>query len=156
MPNWPHLFTNLCYHLGLAVWIGGTLVLGALVAPALFRELPRHQAGGIFGPTLRRFARVRVFALLLTIIAAAVKYLIWETGAMLWIGVRWAALLFMAAALVYEIGYLERALEARRVHLTPDMPETDPQRRAFNALHKRAEGLMKASLAAAVVAMLLS
>lgn len=156
MPNWPHLFTNLFYHLGLAVWIGGTLVLGALVAPALFRELPRQQAGGIFGQVLRRFARLRVVALLVTLVAAAVKYAIWETGAMLWIGVRWAALLFMAAALVYEIGSLERSLEARRVHLTPDMPEDDPQRRAFNALHRRAEGLMKASLVAAVAAMLVS
>ncbi len=35
MPNWLHLFTNLVYHLGLALWIGGTIVLGALVAPAL-------------------------------------------------------------------------------------------------------------------------
>ena len=58
--------------------------------------------------------------------------------------------------LFLKIGYLERALEARRVHLTPDMPDSDPQRRAFNTLHKRAEGLMKASLGAAMVAMLLS
>lgn len=42
--------------------------------------------------------------------------------------------------LFLKIGYLERALEARRVHLTPDMPDSDPQRRAFNTLHKRAEG----------------
>jgi hypothetical protein len=156
MPNWLHLFTNLFYHLGLAIWIGGTLVLGALVAPALFRALPRLEAGGIFGPALRRFARVRVVALLVTIAAAAVKFAVWERGGMLWIGVRWAALLFMAAALVYEIAWLERTLEARRVHLTPGMPEDDPQRRAFNVLHKRAEGLLKMSVLAAVVAMLLS
>ncbi|HEY0157456.1 MAG TPA: DUF4149 domain-containing protein [Thermoanaerobaculia bacterium] len=156
MPDWPHLFTNLFYHLGLAVWIGGTLVLGALVAPALFRELPRQQAGAIFGRTLRRFARLRVFALLVTLMAASIKYLIWATGSLGWIGIRSAALLFMAAALAYEIGSLEPALEARRVHLTPEMPEDDPQRRAFHALHKRAEGLMKASLVAAVAAMLVS
>ena len=156
MPNWLHLFTNLFYHLGLAIWIGGTLVLGALVAPALFRALPRLEAGGIFGPTLRRFARVRVVALLVTIVAAAVKFAIWERGGMLWIGVRWGALLFLAATLVYELGYLERTLKARRVHLTPEMPEDDPKRRAFNVLHKRAEGLLKTSVLAAVVAMLLS
>jgi hypothetical protein len=156
MPNWLHLFTNLFYHLGLAIWIGGTLVLGALVAPALFRALPRLEAGGIFGPTLRRFARLRVVALLITIVAAAVKYAVWESGAMLWIGVRWAALLFMAAALVYEIAFLERTLEARRVHLAPEMAEDDPQRRQFNLLHKRAEGLLKTSVLAAVIAMLLS
>jgi hypothetical protein len=156
MPNWLHLFTNLFYHLGLAIWIGGTLVLGALVAPALFRALPRFEAGGIFGPMLRRFARLRVIALLVTITAAAVKYAVWESGAMLWIGVRWAALLFMAATLVYEIGSLERALEVRRVHLTPETAEDDPRRREFNVLHKRAEGLLKGSVLAAVVAMLLS
>lgn len=156
MPNWPHLVTNLFYHLGLSVWIGGTIVLGALVAPALFRTLPRHEAGAIFGPTLRRFARLRVGALLVTIGAAAVKHVVWESGAMLWIGMRWAALLFLAIAVVYEIGYLERALESRRGGLTPDMAESDPRRREFNVLHKRAEGLMKAALFVALGAMLLS
>jgi hypothetical protein len=156
MPNWSHLFTNLFYHLGLSIWIGGTVVLGALTAPALFKALPRHQAGSIFGPTLRKFARVRVVALAVTIAAAAVKFFVWESGSMPWIALRWAALLFMAASVVYEIGSLERVLETRRVHLTPEMPETDPQRREFNVLHKRAEGLMKASVGAAILAMLLS
>ncbi|HEX6099998.1 MAG TPA: DUF4149 domain-containing protein [Thermoanaerobaculia bacterium] len=156
MPNWLHLLTNLVYHLGLAIWIGGTIVLGALVAPGLFRALPRPEAGGIFGATLRRFARLRVGALSATIVAAGVKYLLWESGATLWIGVRWAALGLLAAALVYEIAALEPRLEARRVHLTPDMGEDHPERRAFNALHRRAESLMKVSLMAAVVAMLIS
>ncbi|HET8774145.1 MAG TPA: DUF4149 domain-containing protein [Thermoanaerobaculia bacterium] len=156
MPNWLHLVTNLVYHLGLAVWIGGTVVLGALVAPALFRALPRPQAGGIFGPALRKFARLRLGALVATIVAAGVKHAVWESAATVWIGVRWAALGFLAAALLYELAWLEPGLEARRVHLTPDMGEDHPERRAFNALHRRAEGLMKASLMAAIAAMLIS
>jgi hypothetical protein len=156
MPNWLHLFTNLVYHLGLALWIGGTIVLGALVAPALFRALPRHQAGGIFGPTLRKFARLRVAAIIATILAAAVKHLLWERTATVWIGIRWAALGILAATIVYELAVLEPQLEARRVHLTPDMGEDHSERRAFNVLHKRAEGLMKAGLLAAVAAMLIS
>jgi uncharacterized membrane protein len=156
MSNWLHLLTNLVYHLGLAIWIGGTIVLGALVAPALFRALPRPQAGGIFGLTLRKFARLRLGALIATILAAAVKYLLWESGATVWIGVRWAALGLLAAAVVYEIAVLEPRLEARRVHLTPDMGEDHPERRAFNALHRRAEALMKASLVVALAAMLIS
>lgn len=155
MPNWLHLLTNLVYHLGLSIWIGGTLVLGALVAPALFRALPRPQAGGIFGPTLRKFARLRLGGLIAVIAAAGVKHAVWET-ATVWIGVRWAALGFLAAALLYELAWLEPRLEARRVHLTPDMGEDHPERRAFNVLHGRAEGLMKASLVAAVAAMLIS
>lgn len=156
MPNFGHLATNLLYHLGLAIWIGGTVALGGLVAPQLFRALPRHQAGAIFGPTLRRFARVRVFALAITIAAAATKHLVWERNATAWISIRWFVLAFLAAAVVYEIAVLEKRMEARRVHLTPETAEDDPHRRAFNALHKRAELLMKTSLLAAVVAMLLS
>ena len=156
MPNWLHLFTNLVYHLGLAIWIGGTIVLGALVAPALFRALPRPQAGGIFGPTLRRFARLRLGALVATIVAAAVKHTLWERTATLWISLRWAALGVLAAAVLYELAWLEPKLEARRVHLMPDMADDHPERRAFNVLHKRAEGLMKASLVAALAAMLIS
>jgi len=156
MPNWLHLLTNFVYHLGLAIWIGGTIVLGVLVAPALFRALPRPQAGGIFGPTLRRFARLRLGALVATIVAASVKHLLWERTATVWIGVRWAALGFLASALLYELAFLEPRLEARRVHLTPDMAEDHPERRAFNVLHRRAEGLMKASLMAALAAMLIS
>lgn len=156
MPNWLHLFTNFVYHLGLAIWIGGTIVLGALVAPALFRALPRPQAGGIFGPTLRRFARLRLGALIATIVAAGVKHTLWERTATLWISLRWAALGILAAAVLYELAWLEPKLEARRVHLTPDMADDHPERRAFNVLHKRAEGLMKASLVAALAAMLIS
>ncbi|HEX6087051.1 MAG TPA: DUF4149 domain-containing protein [Thermoanaerobaculia bacterium] len=156
MPNWLHLVTNLFYHLGLALWIGGAIVLGALVAPALFRTLPRLEAGAVFGAALRRFARLRVGALAVTMIAAGIKHAVWERTPSLWISVRWVALAVMAAAVVYEIAYLERDLEARRVHLTAGMGEDHPQRRAFNVLHKRAEGLMKASLAAALLALLLS
>ena len=156
MPNWLHLLTNLVYHLGLAIWIGGSIVLGALVAPALFGALPRPQAGGIFGPALRKFARLRLGALIATIVAAGVKHVLWEGTATVWISLRWAALGALAAAVLYELAYLEPRLEARRVHLTPDMGEDHPERQAFNVLHKRAESLMKASLVAAVAAMLLS
>jgi len=156
MPNWLHLLTNLVYHVGLAIWIGGTIVLGALVAPALFRALPRPQAGGIFGPTLRRFARLRLGALIATILAAGVKHALWENTATVWIAIRWVALGFLAAAVLYELAYLEPRLEARRVHLTPDMGEDHPERRAFHVLHRRAESLMKASLVAALAAMLIS
>ncbi len=157
MPNWLYLFANFLYQFGLALWIGGTVALGALVAPALFKALPRHQAGAIFGPTLRRFARLRIVALIVVLAGAAMKYFGWETRAATpWIVVRWAAIAYLAFSVVYEVAYLERALEIRRVELTPDLPDDDPRRRAFNALHRRAEMLMKSSLIAAVVALFLS
>lgn len=156
MPNWLHLVTNLVYHLGLAIWIGGAIALGALVAPALFRALPRLEAGGIFGTTLRRFARLRLGALVGTIAAAGVKHALWERTATVWISLRWAALGLLAFAVLYEIAFLEPSMAVRRARLTPELSEDHPDRRAFNVLHKRSERLMKASLVAALLAMLLS
>lgn len=143
MPNWGHLVTTLAYHLALALWIGGAIALGALVAPALFRALPRPEAGAIFGPILRRFSRLRLAAIVFAIAAAAVKHAFWETNNA-WIAIRWAALALLAAIVVYEIAFLERAMERQRG--TPE----------FQRLHKRSEGLMKLSLIGALIAMLLS
>lgn len=157
MPNFAYLTVHFVYHASLAIWIGGTIVLGALVAPKLFRALARLEAGDVFGSILRTFARVRLVALVLAIAAAAVQHFLWETHASTpWIAVRWAALGFMAFQVLYEIGWLEKAMEARRVHLTSGVAEDHPQRRAFNALHKRAEALMKAATLAAAVAAFVS
>src|SRR3954447_2406548 len=153
MPNWLYLLCSVLYHLGLAIWIGGTIVLGALTAPALFRALPRPQAGAIFGTILRRFARVRIAALIAIIIGAGAKYVTWETHAISpWIVVRWLMIAFLAVSLVIEILILEPRLEAQRLLLTPEMTVDDPRRAEFNVLHRRAENLLRLALLAAVVA----
>jgi len=144
MPNWLHIFVNGLYHLGLALWIGGAVALGALAAPVLFGALPRQQAGSIFGPTLRRFAKLRLAAVALMIAGAGAKHVIFESFAKSpWIAVRWALIAVLAVTVVYEIGVLHPAMERLR---------GDP---AFQRLHKRSEGLMKASLAVAVIALFL-
>jgi len=145
MPNWLYLAINFLYQIGLAIWIGGSIVLGALVAPMLFKAMPRAEAGAIFGPTLRRFSRLRVIAVLLMILGAAGKYVGWERNASSpWIAVRWLAIAILAFSVVYEIGYLEPALERNR------------GQEAFARLHRRSEVLMKSTLVVAVVALLLS
>jgi len=145
MPNWLHLFVNGLYHLGLALWIGGAVALGALAAPVLFGALPRQQAGAIFGPTLRRFAKLRLAAVVLMILGAGAKHLIFEKFARTpWITLRWLLIAVLAVTVVYEIAVLHPAMERLR---------GDP---GFQRLHKRSEGLMKASLAVAVVALFLS
>ncbi|HUJ15710.1 MAG TPA: DUF4149 domain-containing protein [Thermoanaerobaculia bacterium] len=146
MPNWAYLVINFLYHLGLAIWIGGTAVLGALVAPALFKALPRQDAGNIFGPTLRRFSRVRVIAVALIVIGAAVKFLVWEQhAASPWIAIRWIGIAFLACEVFYEIAWLEPALERSRGDTA-----------VFGRLHKRSEMLMKTALVAAIVALFFS
>ena len=153
MPNWLYILTHSLYLLGLCVWIGGGVILGALVAPALFRSLPRHQAGGMFGPILRRFARLRLGAVVVMIVTAAIKHLVWETHAVSpWIAIRWLALAVMAAIVTYELFGLEPAMAATR----PGDADDDPRRASFMRLHRRSETLMKAGLGAALVALLLS
>jgi len=157
MPNWLYLFVNFLYNAGLAIWIGGSVALGGLAAPVLFRSLPRHQAAAIFGPVLRRFSRLRVMAILFIIGGAAVKYVVWETHAATpWIALRWTAIAYLAVTVFYEIFVLEPGMEARRADLTPEMAADDPRRQPFASLHRRAEVLMKTSLAAALVALFFS
>ncbi len=157
MPNWGYILINALYHLGLALWIGGAIALGALVAPMLFRSLPRQQAGAILGPTLRRFARLRGLALALILAGAGCKFLFYEShAASAWIAIRWTAIAFLALELVYELGYQERAMERLRQQLGPEVAEDDPRRLAFGRLHRRAEGLLRASVLAALLALVLS
>jgi Domain of unknown function (DUF4149) len=145
MPNWLHLFVNGLYHLGLALWIGGAVALGALAAPALFGALPRQQAGAIFGPTLRRFAKLRLLAVVLMVLGAGAKHFVFESFANSpWVVVRWTLIAILAVTVVYEIGILHPAMARLR---------GDP---AFQRLHKRSEGLMKVSLVVAIVALFLS
>jgi len=146
MPNWLYIVTHTFYLLGDSIWIGGGVILGALVAPALFRSLPRPQAGGIFGPILRRFSRLRLAAIAVMIATAAIKHFLWETHAIsLCIAIRWAALALMAAIVLYELFGLE-----------PAMTKAQAPSDEFTRLHKRSEALMKAGLASAFVALLLS
>ena len=146
MPNWTYLAINFLYHIGLAIWIGGAFVLGALVAPALFKALPRPDAGAIFGPALRRFSRVRVGAVALIVTGAAVKYLVWERhAATAWIAIRWTAIAALALDVAYEIAWLEPALQRSRGDSA-----------AFGRLHKRSEMLMKSALVAALIALFFS
>ena len=146
MPNWSYLTINFLYQVGLALWIGGSIVLGVLVAPALFKALPRADAGAIFGPTLRRFSRLRVLAVALIVIGAAAKYFGFERNAASpWIAIRWVAIALLAMTVVYEIAWLEPALQRNRADAT-----------VFGKLHHRSELLMKSALVVSLVALFLS
>jgi hypothetical protein len=155
LPNWLYLIFQFVYDVGLALWIGGALVLGAAAAPVLFKTLPRPQAGTIFGVILGRFSRIQAIALLMIVIGAAARFLIWERhAATLWLIGRWGAIVLLACALLGQISIQKRM----RIIGSDVSPETDdnPVRVRFQQLHTRAEGLMKASVIAAFVALFFS
>ena len=157
MPNFVYMLVSAAYHLSLALWIGGAVALGALTAPELFRQLPRHEAGGIFGPILWRFARVRLAAVSVAIAAAGWKFFAWEShAANVWIALRWLCLAWLAATVLYELFGLEPAMRRLRGRFSPESAADDPDRLAFGRLHARSESLMKLSLFMAAAAVLLA
>jgi hypothetical protein len=155
LPNWLYLIFQFLYDVGLALWIGGALVLGAAAAPVLFKTLPRPQAGAIFGVILGRFARIQAIALLMIVIGAAARFLIWERhAATLWLVGRWGAIVLLACALLGQIA-IQKKMRVIGSDLGPET-EDNPVRVRFQHLHTRAEGLMKASVIAAFVALFFS
>jgi len=155
LPNWLYLIFQCLYDLGLALWIGGAIVLGAAAAPVLFQSLPRPQAGAIFGPILARFARIQAIALLMIVVSAAARFLIWERhAATLWLAGRWGAIVLLAWALLGQMS-IQKKMRVFGSNLAAE-PDDSPVRAMFQLLHRRAEGLMKASLIAAFIALFFS
>ncbi|MEA2166232.1 MAG: hypothetical protein QOK37_4359 [Thermoanaerobaculia bacterium] len=156
MPNWLYIFVNGVYLVGAALWLGGGVVIIAGVNPSLFDSLTKHDATAASASILRRFARIQVVALLMMLIGAAVKFAVWERVELVpWMAVRWTAIVLLAWALVFELRH-HRTLQALGSNLTPALPADDPLRKVFDFLRIRAEGLMKASLIAALIALLFS
>ena len=146
------------YILALVVWLGGMLLLGALVAPTTFQVLQaldiangRVLAGELFGVTLARF---HPFAY----IAGAV--LIATLCIMRVLGPRPAA---FAARVLIVVGMLGIAFYSgqvvlRRVDviqrevgtLPSRLPADDPRRLEFDALHLLSTRLMMVNIVAAL------
>lgn len=159
MPNLPYLFVSLVYNGALAIWIGGILVLGALVAPTLFGSFDRRMAGGTFGTILHRFLRLRLVAVVALILAAGLRFMLWESPGRsvpsIWIMMRWTLISIMALLVLYELFCLEPAVERSLAGMRANGEESEEGRR-FRMLHRRSEMLVKASLFTATGALFLS
>lgn len=99
MPNLSFVAVTFAIHLALALWIGGTIFLGALAAPSVFRAAPsRTSAGAIVGQMVNGFARMKALCMIVLVAAAWVRFRRWEIWND-WIAVRAA---FILAACVFE------------------------------------------------------
>ncbi len=156
MPNWFYIFVNALYHLGLALWIGGVVVIWTSVSPAILDALPRFQAFVVQATILRRSARLRLLALLMILAGAGAKFLIWERFDLQpWLAVRWGAIVLLAWALIFDLNGTRRLLACGK-GIELDAAADDPRRAIFELLYVRAEGLMRASVLAALIALLFS
>jgi uncharacterized membrane protein len=156
------LMLRYAYVLALTVWLGGMIVLGAVVAPGTFGVLPemepgtgRALAGAVFGTVLARFHYVAYAAgavLLIVLLALAIlgprpRHFAVRTAlvaAMLGIA------LYSGLVVLAEIDGIQSQLVATATGsstLPSQLPATDARRIRFDYLHHLSTRLMLVNVA---------
>jgi hypothetical protein len=138
------------YVLALAVWIGSTIAVGALVAPATFASLTSHDpeggrllAGMVFGEVLRRYylaSYAAGAALLFSLIVIAL--LGPRPGGfflrLALVGLMFGGTLYAGLVLTGQIDDLQKQIGVSVATLAA----SDPRRVSFGRLHGLSTGLM--------------
>ncbi|MGE0592478.1 MAG: DUF4149 domain-containing protein [Vicinamibacterales bacterium] len=147
------------YVLSLVVWLGGMVVLGALVAPTTFQVLQaadpesgRVLAGEVFGAMVARFHVLSYGAgalLLASLLAIAVlgprpRHFAVRVG--LIVGML-AVSAYSGFVVLADIEQVQREAGT----LPSRLPADDARRQAFERLHELSERLMMVNMAAALV-----
>jgi uncharacterized membrane protein len=150
------LAVRYAYVLALVVWLGGMVVLGALVAPATFQVLPasapdagRALAGELFGTMLARFHYLAY---------AAGATLLVTLGIMRVLGPKphaFAARVLIVALMlgiaiysgIVVLGSID-AIQIEAGRLPSRLPADDPQRIRFDELHQLSTRLMMTNIVA--------
>ena len=148
------------YHLALAILVGGSLVLGTAVAPALFAGTrSRAEAGTLFGNVLARFDGLAVFSVIVVTITSVLKALAFEvTGTPdTRLIVRWLALAALAVATLYSSAWANPV--ARQIRAaTPgfdEQPQNSVARLEFTRLHQRSRRAMSVAVVFGLLALFL-
>jgi hypothetical protein len=134
----------------LAVWVGGMVVLGALVAPSTLRVLQaadpaggRVLAGLVFGEILQRFPLLAYACGAIVLVSLWVMKFVGPPPS--WFVVRSAIVASMLAVALYVGMPVANELEGLRKQLAGsmhDVPDHDARRGRFEALHRRSAALM--------------
>lgn len=137
------------YVLALVAWLGGMLVIGAIVAPSAFEVLPQQQmsgrllAGALIGDVLRRFQLVSYGAGVVLLVALTAMKLIGPRPPSF--GLR-AALIggMLAVAVVSGVWVTGRLNRLQQQIGAPasTLSESDPRRAEFGRLHGLSTTLM--------------
>lgn len=160
------LVLRYAYVLALAAWLGGMLVLGAIVAPSIFQALPalephdgRALAGAAFGAALARFhvlAYVAGAVVILTLVAMALlgprprSFAVRTTIAAVMLGIA----LYSGIVVLGEIDGIQQelaTLSGSHTTLPSQLPAGDARRVRFDSLHQLSTRLMTANIIGALV-----
>ena len=160
-PNYNHrmLALRYVYVLVLVVWLGGMVILGAVVAPTTFQVLQaaapangRELAGAVFGATLARFHYVAYAAGALLLVTLAAMRVLGPRPAN--VGVRAMIAAVMLASALYSGMVVLRQIDAVQVEaggLPSLLPAGDARRVRFDVLHLLSTRLMLFNIAGALV-----
>ena len=149
------------YLLALVVWLGGMVVLGAIVAPSVFQvlqmrdpETGRLLAGAVFGAALGRFHYVAYACgaiLLFTLILMAVlgprpaQFAVRTTLAAIMLGIA----VYSGVVVLGSVTQLQREIG---VNVAPSsLPSSDARRVRFDELHLLSTRLMMLNMVGALV-----
>lgn len=134
----------------LVVWLGGMIVLGAIVAPSAFRVLQaadphggRVLAGLVFGEVLRQFHLVAYLCGGIVVVGLLLMKFVGPPPAAFVL--RLAVVVFMLASAAYSGLALSRDIAATQAVIAgpvSTLPAGDPTRVHFEALHQRSTVLM--------------
>jgi uncharacterized membrane protein len=148
------------YHLALAILVGGSLVLGTAVAPALFASSAfRADAGTMFGSILARFDGLAVFSVIVLAITSVLKAVGFEvTGAPdSRLVLRWIGLTVLAVATLYSSAWANPV--ARQIRAATagfdELPQGSPARTEFARLHQRSRRAMSVAVVFGLLALFL-
>ncbi len=147
------------YVLALVVWLGGIIVLGALVAPTTFGVLEtvepatgRALAGEVFGQTIARFHYVEYAAGALLVVTLAGMRLLGPRPAAF--GIRAGIIAVMLGMTLYSGFVVLPRIDAVQQDvggLVSRLPASDARRVRFDALHQLSTRLMLVAMAGALV-----
>lgn len=155
------LVLRYAYLLALVVWLGGMVVLGAIIAPTLFQVLPLREpeagrllAGAVFGAVLGRFHFVAYACGAVILITLILMAVLGPRPAQF--AVRTALAAIMLGIAVYSgivvLGSVERLQKEIGLSVAPStLPDGDARRIRFEQLHVLSTRLMLVNLLGALV-----
>jgi len=153
MPDISYLTLHFFHTLALALWVGGSVAIGAIVAPTAFAELPdRTQAGRVVGRSLRRFDLV-VLACIVALVVTSGLMVAWFDRWSAWYAVEYACIGLMSASAIFSM--LVLAPRMRRLGSGLDAGASEA-REEFERLHGLSVTALQFNLACGTVAILFS
>ena len=150
------------YILALVVWLGGMVVLGAVVAPTIFSVLQasdpvsgRALAGVAFGAMLGRFHYIAYAAGAILLVTLAAMALLGPRPRGLaarsaLVAVMLAVALYSGVVVLGNVDAIQREVGA----LPSRLPEGDPRRVRFDQLHQLSTRLMMLNIVGALALLL--